>query len=56
VTYTGKIKMHTKFRSESLNERQHLKDLDLYGVYGRIILEWILRKQGGRVLVSLSDC
>jgi hypothetical protein len=38
--------MCTKFRLGNLKERDHLEDL---GIYGRIILEWILWKQGGRV-------
>jgi hypothetical protein len=35
--------MHTVFLLENLKGKDHSKDL---GVYGRIILEWILRKYG----------
>jgi hypothetical protein len=38
--------MHTKFSSKNLREREHSEDL---GVDGRIILEWILRKYGGKL-------
>jgi hypothetical protein len=38
--------MDTKFQSENLKGRDHLEDL---GVYGKIILEWILGKYGGEV-------
>jgi hypothetical protein len=38
--------MFTKFWSENLNGRDHLEDL---AVDGKIILEWILKKQVGRV-------
>jgi hypothetical protein len=37
---------HTIFCLESLKQRDHLEDL---GVYERIISEWILGKQGGKV-------
>jgi hypothetical protein len=37
--------MHTIFWSENLKETVHSEDL---GVDKRIILEWILEKQGGR--------
>jgi hypothetical protein len=40
------MKIHAKFRSENLDGGDDLKDL---GVDGRIILEWILGKQGGNV-------
>jgi hypothetical protein len=38
--------MHTKFLSDNLEVRDHPKYL---GVDGKIILEWILEKQGGGV-------
>jgi hypothetical protein len=38
--------MHTKFWSENLKGRDHSEDL---GVDERIILEWILGKQGGKM-------
>jgi hypothetical protein len=38
--------MYTKLWSENLNVRDHREDV---GVDGRIILEWILGKQGGKV-------
>jgi hypothetical protein len=38
--------MHIKFRSEHLNVRDLLENL---GVDGKIILEWILWKWGGRL-------
>jgi len=38
--------MHTKFWPGNLKGRDHLEDL---GVDGKIILEWILGKQGGKV-------
>jgi hypothetical protein len=38
--------MHAVLWLENLKGRDHLKDL---GVDGRIILEWILGKYGGRV-------
>jgi hypothetical protein len=38
--------MHKKFSSEKLKRRDHLVDPD---VGGKIILEWILGKLGGRV-------
>jgi hypothetical protein len=38
--------MHTKFLSENLKGRDHLKDL---GINRRPILKWILRKQGERI-------
>jgi len=38
--------MYTKFLSENLKGRGHMEDL---GVGGRIILEWILGKEGGKV-------
>jgi hypothetical protein len=40
------IKMLIKVWSENQNGRYQVEDLCLYE---RIILEWILRKQGGRV-------
>jgi hypothetical protein len=44
--------MPTKFRTESLDGRGNLEDLV---VDGRIILKWILRKSGGRLLLDSSD-
>jgi hypothetical protein len=38
--------MHTIFRFENLKGRDNLEDL---AVDGKIILEWILRKNGGRL-------
>jgi hypothetical protein len=38
--------MHTKFLSENLKSRDHSEDLD---VYGRIILEFMLGKQGEKL-------
>jgi hypothetical protein len=38
--------MYTDFWSQNLKGRYNLEDL---GVIGRIILEWILEKQGGSV-------
>jgi hypothetical protein len=38
--------MHTKFLSENLNGRDDSEDL---GVDRKIILEWILGKQGGNL-------
>jgi hypothetical protein len=37
--------MHVRFWSENLKGRDHSKDLD---VDGKIILEYILRKKGGK--------
>jgi len=42
--------MYKKFWSENLKGRDHAEDL---GVDGRIILEWILGKYGGRVWTGL---
>jgi hypothetical protein len=42
--------MHTKFWLENLKERDHSEDL---GKDGRIILQWILKKYGGKVR---SEC
>jgi hypothetical protein len=42
----GSCKMQTKYWSENPKRRDHSKDL---GLDGKIILEWILGKQGGRV-------
>jgi hypothetical protein len=39
-TYGKREKMHTEL-SENMNERGHSEH---FGVYGRIILEWILMK------------
>jgi hypothetical protein len=39
--------MHIKFCSENLNGSDHMEDLS---VEGRIILDWILGKYGGKVL------
>jgi len=38
--------MHAKFSSEDLKGRDHSKDL---GLDGKIILEWILGRSGGKV-------
>jgi hypothetical protein len=38
--------MHTKFWSENLKGTIHLEDI---GVDGRIISEWIVQKQDGKV-------
>jgi hypothetical protein len=38
--------MHIYFWSENLNGKDHLGDL---GIYGKIIIKWILRKYGVRV-------
>jgi hypothetical protein len=38
--------MHTKFWLENLKGGDYSEDL---GVTGRIVLEWILKKQGGKV-------
>jgi hypothetical protein len=40
------IEMYTKFWLENLKERDHFEDL---GIDGKIILEWILGKEGGIV-------
>jgi hypothetical protein len=42
----GKIKVCTKFWAENLKVKGYLEDP---GVDGSIILEWILRKEGGNV-------
>jgi hypothetical protein len=38
--------MHTTFWSENLKGRDHSEDLS---IDGKIILEWIFEKQGGKV-------
>jgi len=38
--------MHTKFWLENMKGRHNSENL---GIDGRIILEWILEKQGGKV-------
>jgi hypothetical protein len=38
--------MHAEILSETPNESQHIEDI---GVDGRITLEWILGKQGGKM-------
>jgi len=38
--------MHTKFWLENLKGRDHSEDLD---VDGRVILQWILQKYGGKL-------
>jgi hypothetical protein len=42
VACMGEVKIRIKFESQSLQGRYHLKDV---GVYGRIILILILKKQ-----------
>jgi hypothetical protein len=44
--------MYTKFWSENLKGRDYMEDL---GVYGKIILEWILGKQGGELWIIFID-
>jgi hypothetical protein len=48
----GLMRKHRKFWSENMKGRDHSEDL---GVYGRIILQWILGKQGGRCGLDSSD-
>jgi hypothetical protein len=43
------LEMHTQFWSENLKARDHSEDLDLDG---KIMFEWILGKQGGKVLTE----
>jgi hypothetical protein len=43
IAEKGSREMHTKFWSENLNGRDNSEDL------GRITLEWILGKYGGKV-------
>jgi hypothetical protein len=45
----GREKMHIMFRLENLKGRGHLEDLD---VDGKMILERILRKYGGKMLTG----
>jgi hypothetical protein len=40
------FEMHRKFWLQNLAGRDHLQDT---GMSGRVILEWILEKQGGKV-------
>jgi hypothetical protein len=42
--------MHTKVWSENLEGRDHLQDLD---INGKIMLEWILGKYGGKVWIGV---
>jgi hypothetical protein len=42
----GDMVMHTKFWLENLKGKDHSEDL---GIEGKIILEWILGKLGGKV-------
>jgi hypothetical protein len=44
--------MRTKFWSENLKGRDHSEDL---GIDGKIILEWILGKQGKECGLDTSD-
>jgi hypothetical protein len=46
VARMGVMEMHTQFWSENVKKRDHSEDL---GVDGNIILEWFLRKEGGKV-------
>jgi hypothetical protein len=43
--------MHTKFWPENLKRRDHSEDLV---VDGKIILEWILEKYGGKVWIGFT--
>jgi hypothetical protein len=45
------IKMHTEFWSENLKGRDQSEDLD---VDGRITLQWILGKMGGKLWTGYS--
>jgi hypothetical protein len=46
VAYIGEMRNHTKFWSENLKVRDHIKDL---GIDGRVILELISGKMSGKV-------
>jgi hypothetical protein len=46
VAHMGEMKMNSKFWSENLKGRDHSEDL---GMDGKIILEWILGKQGDKL-------
>jgi hypothetical protein len=43
--------MHTKSLSENVEVRDHSENV---GVDGRIILEWVLEKQGGKLSTEIS--
>jgi len=47
---SGRCEMYAEFLSENRKGRDHSEDL---GVDGKIILEWILGKQGGKVWTGL---
>jgi hypothetical protein len=49
TTHINTDKMHTKFQLESLKGRNHSEDL---GIDKRIILKWILGRQGWRVSIG----
>jgi hypothetical protein len=44
--------MHTEFWLESLKGRHHSEGL---GIDGRIILKWVLKKQGQREWIHLAE-
>jgi hypothetical protein len=47
-----RLEIHIKFLSENLKGRNHSEGP---GTGGRIILEWILGKEGGRVWTGFPD-
>jgi hypothetical protein len=51
VTHMGGMRNAEKFQSENLTGRDYLKDL---GLDGRIILEWILGKEVGKLWIYSS--